>query len=282
MRALHRDPHWTTRHAASRTGPVGPAVERATGLAAEHTPAARTASAPDLGAYFAWTFANDADPYADTTLAAYVEEHALDPETVREMGEALDAEFAVTGARTAGRDETYSRHWKGTWDTDGGDGAEVKIVDLATGQTVWSGMLPSAPAARRLFDLLSGRYPDPETITDAVASARAYDEARRQDHSLVPSQRPAARTAATAQLTTGATHRVSGWDWDHRLSGFVARAGVDRFACPCGTALTVPSFTSCHCGRVWNFYEVQSKSGTKLIGREVPRRDVVLGSRELP
>lgn len=123
---------------------------------------------------------------------------------------------------------------------------------------------------------------DDRSVEKGVSGALGQSIAECEDaigrHGLTAAS---TRTAATAQLTTGATHRVSGWDWDHRLSGFVARAGTAHFACPCGTTLATPGFTSCHCGKVWNAYEITSGTERKLIAREIPRRDVVL-ARRLP
>lgn len=199
MRGLHRDPSWTTRHASARTGPVGPAVERATGLASEAA-TVRTATPR-------W-FSELADRAVRSETADV--DHAI----VEEL-----ASKPLTG------DESVD-YWINSAQVSKSDGTDYDIVQA--------------------LSRLAGR-----------------------------------RTAATAQLTTGATHRVSGWDWDHRLSGFVARAGTAHFACPCGTTLATPGFTSCHCGKVWNAYEITSGTERKLIAREIPRRDVVL-SRRLP
>lgn len=82
-------------------------------------------------------------------------------------------------------------------------------------------------------------------------------------------------------------HRVAGWDFDHRLNGYITTA-ADRFSCDCGEEFPTPSgYRKCgSCGRAWNSYVIGS-GGTgkeasleKVIVREIPvRKDVIVASK---
>ena len=75
-------------------------------------------------------------------------------------------------------------------------------------------------------------------------------------------------------------HKVAGWDWDERLSGYVADAAAD-FACVCGSNVEAPGYCACRCGKVWNSYQITANGSTRLICREIPMRaDAVLSNRE--
>jgi len=84
-----------------------------------------------------------------------------------------------------------------------------------------------------------------------------------------------------------AMKRVAGWDFDHRLNGYVTTA-ADRFSCDCGEEFDTPSgYRKCgSCGRAWNSYVIGTDSHgkeaslEKVIVREIPvRKDVIVASK---
>lgn len=84
-----------------------------------------------------------------------------------------------------------------------------------------------------------------------------------------------------------AMKRVAGWDFDHRLNGYITTA-ADRFSCDCGEEFATPSgYRKCgSCGRAWNSYVIGSDSHgkeaalEKVIVREIPvRKDVIVASK---
>lgn len=81
--------------------------------------------------------------------------------------------------------------------------------------------------------------------------------------------------------------KVAGWDFDHRLNGYITTA-ADRFSCDCGEEFSTPSgYRKCgSCGRAWNSYVIGSDSHgkeaalEKVIVREIPvRKDVIVASK---
>lgn len=81
--------------------------------------------------------------------------------------------------------------------------------------------------------------------------------------------------------------RVAGWDFDHRLNGYITTA-ADRFSCDCGEEFPTPSgYRKCgSCGRAWNSYVIgtdnhgKEASLEKVIVREIPvRKDVIVASK---
>jgi hypothetical protein len=89
------------------------------------------------------------------------------------------------------------------------------------------------------------------------------------------------RTASTSlwDQVEAPQHRVAGWEWDHRLSGFVCE-GLADFACVCGSNVEAPGHTACQCGKMWNSYTISSATGgLRLVCREVPVRENVLLAR---
>lgn len=81
--------------------------------------------------------------------------------------------------------------------------------------------------------------------------------------------------------------RVAGWDFDHRLNGYITTA-ADRFSCDCGEEFPTPSgYRKCgSCGRAWNSYVIgtdnhgREASLEKVIVREIPvRKDVIVASK---
>jgi hypothetical protein len=81
--------------------------------------------------------------------------------------------------------------------------------------------------------------------------------------------------------------RVAGWDFDHRLNGYITTA-ADRFSCDCGQEFDTPSgYRKCgSCGRAWNSYVIgtdnhgKEASLEKVICREIPvRKDVIVASK---
>lgn len=84
-----------------------------------------------------------------------------------------------------------------------------------------------------------------------------------------------------------AMKKVAGWDFDHRLNGYITTA-ADRFSCDCGEEFSTPSgYRKCgSCGRAWNSYVIGSDSHgkeaalEKVIVREIPvRKDVIVASK---
>lgn len=91
------------------------------------------------------------------------------------------------------------------------------------------------------------------------------------------------RTASMWDDTTTATrHKVAGWDWDDRLSGYVAEGSSLHFACICGANVESPGYTNCVCGKRWNSYPIVAEGSTRLVCREIPVRDVVLARKGTP
>lgn len=81
--------------------------------------------------------------------------------------------------------------------------------------------------------------------------------------------------------------KVAGWDFDHRLNGYITTA-ADKFSCDCGQEFPTPSgYRKCgSCGRAWNSYVIGSDSHgkeaalEKVIVREIPvRKDVIVASK---
>ena len=81
--------------------------------------------------------------------------------------------------------------------------------------------------------------------------------------------------------------RVAGWDFDHRLNGYIT-AAADTFSCDCGENFSTPSgYRKCgSCGRAWNSYVIgtdghgKEAALEKVICREIPvRKDVIVASR---
>lgn len=133
---------------------------------------------------------------------------------------------------------------------------------------------------------------------------RLYDE-RRKDHKRNQDKNPfpwpkkdedkpkKAASRKEAWMGWGPTvaerqHKVDGWEWDKRLSAYVATDVPDTFACKCGAKLKVPSYTNCKCGKIWNSYvigtggENRQAAVEKYLCREVPVRDnvIVAGKRK--
>lgn len=82
--------------------------------------------------------------------------------------------------------------------------------------------------------------------------------------------------------------RVAGWEFDHRLNGYITTA-ADKFSCDCGSEFNTPSgYRKCgSCGRAWNSYVIGTDNGhgkeaalEKVICREIPvRKDVIVASK---
>lgn len=81
-------------------------------------------------------------------------------------------------------------------------------------------------------------------------------------------------------------HKAAGWDWDDHLNGYLSMT-ADRFICKCGQSVPVPSYSQCHCGKLWNIYSVGTSGGDqreaaleKFVAREIPvRPDVIVASK---
>lgn len=80
-------------------------------------------------------------------------------------------------------------------------------------------------------------------------------------------------------------HAVPGWEWDKRLSAYVATETPKSFLCKCGAKLSVPGYHNCKCGKVWNSYvigtggENRQAAVEKYLCREVAVRDNVIVAR---
>jgi hypothetical protein len=78
------------------------------------------------------------------------------------------------------------------------------------------------------------------------------------------------------------THAVDGWDWDKRLSAYVASSPPEHFVCKCGSKLAVPGYHNCKCGKIWNSYvigtggENRQAAVEKFLCREIAVRDNVI------
>lgn len=83
-------------------------------------------------------------------------------------------------------------------------------------------------------------------------------------------------------------HKVDGWEWDKRMSAYIATKQPENFTCKCGAKLPVPSYTNCKCGKIWNSYvigtggENRQAAVEKFMCREVPVREnvIVAGKKE--
>jgi hypothetical protein len=77
-------------------------------------------------------------------------------------------------------------------------------------------------------------------------------------------------------------HAVDGWDWDKRLSAYVASSPPEHFICKCGSKLAVPGYHNCKCGKIWNSYvigtggENRQAAVEKFLCREIAVRDNVI------
>ena len=77
-------------------------------------------------------------------------------------------------------------------------------------------------------------------------------------------------------------HVVDGWDWDKRLSAYVASSPPEHFICKCGSKLAVPGYHNCKCGKIWNSYvigtggENRQAAVEKFLCREIAVRDNVI------
>jgi hypothetical protein len=83
-------------------------------------------------------------------------------------------------------------------------------------------------------------------------------------------------------------HVVDGWDWDKRLSAYVASSPPEHFICKCGSKLAVPGYHNCKCGKIWNSYvigtggENRQAAVEKFLCREIAVRDnVIVATRKL-
>ncbi|AON96849.1 hypothetical protein BI081_gp258 [Mycobacterium phage Tonenili] len=83
------------------------------------------------------------------------------------------------------------------------------------------------------------------------------------------------------------TRKVPGWQWNDHLAGYVSKE-ARAFICSCGAEIETPSYTMCHCGKIWNSYAIgdghhlASDSAEQFITREIPvRKDVVLANRQM-
>ncbi|AZF97045.1 hypothetical protein SEA_JESSIBETH14_87 [Mycobacterium phage Jessibeth14] len=83
------------------------------------------------------------------------------------------------------------------------------------------------------------------------------------------------------------TRKVPGWTWNDHLAGYVTDARR-QFICSCGAGIETPSYTMCHCGKIWNSYAIgdtqhlASDSAEQFITREIPvRKDVILANRQM-
>ncbi|AVO24962.1 hypothetical protein KHQ84_gp013 [Rhodococcus phage Finch] len=83
-------------------------------------------------------------------------------------------------------------------------------------------------------------------------------------------------------VSTASRHKVAGWDWDERLSGYVAEGSSLHFACICGANVEAPGYTNCVCGKRWNSYPIVAEGSSRLVCREIPVRDVVLARKATP
>jgi len=106
-------------------------------------------------------------------------------------------------------------------------------------------------------------------------------------------RRASAHTSTRRQAWSGwggaslSMKRVAGWDFDHRLNGYIT-AAADTFSCDCGENFSTPSgYRKCgSCGRAWNSYVIGTDSHgkeaslEKVICREIPvRKDVIVASK---
>lgn len=81
-------------------------------------------------------------------------------------------------------------------------------------------------------------------------------------------------------------HHAEGWDWDNHLNGYVSSKSPRQFQCACGNAMSVPGYTNCKCGKIWNSYVIgtggdrHEAAAEKFICREIPvRSDVIVASK---
>lgn len=122
---------------------------------------------------------------------------------------------------------------------------------------------------------------NPRTSRSYQRSSRRLSRRAMADiSSWMGAQRTAAKTAQRVLNNTRSYRRkmASGsWYLDNKLSAYVSKT-PQRFACSCGSHISVPSYTNCKCGKVWNAYKIHSatKGDTTFVVREVPVRENVL------
>jgi hypothetical protein len=243
----------------------------------------------EMATYYTWTHTNDADPFDPATLSAYAGEKGLEAGTIALLSDQIEAEKFISDYQMSmGVEERFSKKKTGEiWITDEkygeiGRRAKKKTAEVADWDEEEEDSLYTT-----FENGLQGKVEDDDgrwywsvrgeqgagDILDS-GTVESKDEAFRAAEGVL--RHGSKRTAATAALTTGATHRVSGWDWDDRLLGFVAQSGVGKFACPCGSSIDAPGYSHCKCGKVWNSVSI---NGNRLVAREVPRRDMVLADK---
>lgn len=75
--------------------------------------------------------------------------------------------------------------------------------------------------------------------------------------------------------------RVSGWEWDDHLNGYVTTS-ANKFSCDCGDEFDTPKYHKCKCGKLWNSYVIgtggdrKQATAEKFICREIPERSNML------
>ena len=72
------------------------------------------------------------------------------------------------------------------------------------------------------------------------------------------------------------------------MNGYVSTKSPRQFQCSCGNAVSVPGYTNCKCGKIWNSYVIgtggdrHEAAAEKFICREIPVRDnVIVANRKV-
>lgn len=158
--------------------------------------------------------------------------------------------------------------------TDGGQAVIHPLGSDAALGTFWTGFV-NDPSGREVFTTEGyDKVKVSQELSDYVRDHALHEGSTRRTASR--------RTASTLwDSISEPRHKVAGWDWDEHLAGFVAESVLASFACVCGSNVEAPGLHTCTCGKIWNGSLIQTKSGERLVCREVPNRgaEVVLANR---
>ena len=158
--------------------------------------------------------------------------------------------------------------------TDGGQAVIHPLGSDAALGTFWTGFV-NDPSGREVFTTEGyDKVKVSQELSDYVRDHALHEGSTRRTASR--------RTASTLwDSISEPRHRVAGWNWDDHLAGFVAESVLASFACICGSNVEAPGLHTCTCGKIWNGSLIQTKSGERLVCREVPNRgaEVVLANR---
>lgn len=114
---------------------------------------------------------------------------------------------------------------------------------------------------------------------DALVDAATPKKKNKMPGTVAPTMPKAPKGAP--RTASFFTRKVAGWQWDDHLNGYLANKPTP-FTCKCGSKHSVPSYSTCRCGKIWNSYVIgtggdrHQAAVEKFICREIPVRDGVI------